>query len=191
METDEDSRYDWRKYDEMALAHYKKLLKQDYNYDYDKGDYMTESKNPLKDAQKFAKKHRKGQGYFVKYNAGDVEKGIEMFNKATSIGTIPTSGGEGGQAMGEDIETRQINIDKELDRMDIEDENDYRDLHNMYDCYKYDMSEDEKKNLILAISNNDKDKVEKILLNVQKRVDRPDIDFFDMGTFYKKDDLLD
>lgn len=148
LETDEDSRYDWRKYDEMALAHYKKLLKQDYNYDYDKGDYMTESKNPLKDAQKFAKKHRKGQGYFVKYNAGDVEKGIEMFNSATSIGATPVS----SEAMGEDMRTeidRVYNIRKELNYIDQEENT---DLRNMYDALE--LSQEDKKSLVKLLASS-------------------------------------
>ena len=45
---------------------------------------INESKNPLRDAQKRAERSnkKKAQGYFVNYNAGDVEKGVEMFNHA-------------------------------------------------------------------------------------------------------------
>jgi hypothetical protein len=41
-------------------------------------------------------------GWHMAVNAGDVEKGIEVFNNSTSLGAI-SSGGE-GTAMGEDVE---------------------------------------------------------------------------------------
>lgn len=58
---------------------------------------LDESKNPLKDAEEFAKKHQKGLGAFVKLNAGNVEKGMETFNKnmgdSASTGTGEAQGG--------------------------------------------------------------------------------------------------
>lgn len=50
------------------------------------------TKNQLKDMAERAKKKQKGLGAFVKLNAGDVEKGVQMFNRATNVGEVPTSG---------------------------------------------------------------------------------------------------
>lgn len=49
----------------------------------------TPSKNTLADMAKFNKKHQKGQGYFVRYDAGDVEHNIEMFNMMQGNGKMP------------------------------------------------------------------------------------------------------
>ena len=57
-----------------------------------------------------AKKHRKkskGMGWHMSMNAGDVEKGIEVFNNSTSLGT---SSGE-GTAMGEAFGDRTYHYD--------------------------------------------------------------------------------
>ena len=65
-------------------------------------DYFYESKsNELKQRAKKHKKKSKGMGWHMAVNAGDVEKGIEVFNNSTSLGT---SSGE-GTAMGEAIES--------------------------------------------------------------------------------------
>ena len=59
-----------------------------------------------------AKKHRKkskGMGWHMSMNAGDVEKGIEVFNNSTSLGS-GTSGGE-GTAMGEAFGDRTYHYD--------------------------------------------------------------------------------
>lgn len=56
------------------------------------------TKNQLKDMAERARKKQKGLGAFVKLNAGDVEKGVQMFNRATDVGEAPTSG------IGESIE---------------------------------------------------------------------------------------
>ena len=55
--------------------------------------------NELEQRAKKHKKKSKGMGWHMSMNAGDVEKGIEVFNNSTSLGT---SGGE-GTAMGEAI----------------------------------------------------------------------------------------
>ena len=58
---------------------------------------LEEIKNPLKQMAKWAKKRQKGLGAFVKLNAGNVEQGNQMFNRAT---TFNIDGGEGlGEAL--------------------------------------------------------------------------------------------
>ena len=58
--------------------------------------------NELEQRAKKHKKKSKGMGWHMSMNAGDVEKGIEVFNNSTSLGT---SSGE-GTAMGEDVENK-------------------------------------------------------------------------------------
>ena len=62
---------------------------------------MGES-NELADRAKKHKKKSKGMGWHMAVNAGDVEKGIEVFNNSTSLGS-GTSGGE-CTAMGEALD---------------------------------------------------------------------------------------
>jgi hypothetical protein len=61
---------------------------------------MGES-NELEQRAKKHKKKSKGMGWHMSMNAGDVEKGIEVFNNSTSLGNS-SSGGE-GTAMGESV----------------------------------------------------------------------------------------
>jgi hypothetical protein len=63
---------------------------------------LDESTNELEQRAKKHKKKSKGMGWHMSMNAGDVEKGIEVFNNSTSLGSS-TSGGE-GTAMGEAVE---------------------------------------------------------------------------------------
>ena len=67
---------------------------------------MGES-NELEQRAKKHKKKSKGMGWHMAVNAGDVEKGIEVFNNSTSLGT---SGGE-GTAMGEAIDDKTYYYD--------------------------------------------------------------------------------
>lgn len=63
-----------------------------------------ESNNPLKDAQKAHRKKNKGLSPFSYLNAGDVEKGIETFNKNMTPNTSNQTNGEStstGEGMGE------------------------------------------------------------------------------------------
>lgn len=62
---------------------------------------ITES-NELEQRAKKHKKKSKGMGWHMAVNAGDVEKGIEVFNNSTSLGS-GTSGVE-GTAMGEALD---------------------------------------------------------------------------------------
>lgn len=75
---------------EKALRIYRKFYTR---------ENLDESNNPLKDAKKFAKKHQKGLGAFVKLNAGDVEKGMETFNK--NMGNVSSAGETQGGSMSE------------------------------------------------------------------------------------------
>lgn len=63
-----------------------------------------ESNNPLKDAQKAHRKKNKGLSPFSYLNPGDVEKGIETFNKNMTSNTSNQTNGEStssGEGMGE------------------------------------------------------------------------------------------
>ena len=70
-----------------------------------------ESKNPLKDAQKAHRKKNKGLSPFSYLNPGDVEKGIETFNKNMTPNTSNQTNGEitsTGEGMGEGLDTSNI-----------------------------------------------------------------------------------
>jgi hypothetical protein len=66
-------------------------------------DYFYESKsNELADRAKKHKKKSKGMGWHMSMNAGNVEKGIEVFNNSTgNVGT-----GDTGMSMGEAVEKK-------------------------------------------------------------------------------------
>lgn len=63
--------------------------------------------NELQRMQSFNRKRNKGQSPFVKYNAGNVEKGMATFNKNMTINsggeTSSTSAGESTGGMGESL----------------------------------------------------------------------------------------
>jgi hypothetical protein len=59
--------------------------------------------NELEQRAKKHKKKSKGMGWHMSMNAGDVEKGIEVFNNSTSLGSGSSGAGE-GTPMGEDLE---------------------------------------------------------------------------------------
>jgi hypothetical protein len=59
--------------------------------------------NELEQRAKKHKKKSKGMGWHMAVNAGDVEKGMEVFNRAASANTASSSSGE-GTAMGESLE---------------------------------------------------------------------------------------
>lgn len=66
------------------------------------GKPMGES-NELEQRAKKHKKKSKGMGWHMSMNAGDVEKGIEVFNNSTSLGSGTSGAGE-GTSMGEAVE---------------------------------------------------------------------------------------
>lgn len=78
---------------------------------------LNKYRNGLKESNELeqrAKKHKKkskGMGWHMAVNAGDVEKGIEVFNNATSCDSC---GGE-STAMGEDIEKKQYKYKGSID----------------------------------------------------------------------------
>lgn len=82
----------------------KEIIYQSNLLDNDDYNELDEKLNPLKDAAKKAKRKSKGLGAFVKLNAGNVEKGNAMFNKACGNGS-ECSQGEGM------TEAKQIEMD--------------------------------------------------------------------------------
>ena len=76
--------------------------------------YLTkiEDVNESNELEQRARKHKnksKGMGWHMAVNAGDVEKGIEVFNNSTSLGTSSSSGE--GTAMGEAIDDKTYHYD--------------------------------------------------------------------------------
>lgn len=59
---------------------------------------FLKEENELKRMQSFNRKRKKGQSPFVTYNAGDVEKGMAIFNKNTTLNTGSTSTESSGES---------------------------------------------------------------------------------------------
>ena len=68
---------------------------------------FLKEENELKRMQNFNRRRNKGQSPFVKYNAGNVEKGIAMFNKNTTLNTNSTSAETSGESSGMSSGTSQ------------------------------------------------------------------------------------
>ena len=139
--------------------------------------------NVLKDAQEKAEKDNKGkkQGFFVNMNAGNVEKGTEMFNNAATPQSAPVM---------EEIEPKTINIRDELFRIDTDANEEFRNLLGMYESVEPDLNVEEKKRLVDLIIKNDLEGIDHFLVNKLDRLDKPEEDVIDLGTFYKPDDLV-
>lgn len=87
-------------------------------------DEMIEELNPLKDAQKKAKKKSKGLSRFctMKKDAGDVELGIKFFNNA--MGSGETSGEAVGESLDEEKEVEPMSNADAFDALkNIDNEN--------------------------------------------------------------------
>lgn len=59
---------------------------------------FLKEENELKRMRDFNRRRNKGQSPFVTYNAGDVEKGIAIFNKNTTLNTDSTSTEASGES---------------------------------------------------------------------------------------------
>lgn len=68
---------------------------------------FLKEENELKRMQNFNRKRNKGQSPFVTYNAGNVEKGIAIFNKNTTLNTSSTSTESSGESSGASSGTSQ------------------------------------------------------------------------------------
>lgn len=100
------------------------------------------------------KKEKKNtQGYFVKLNAGDVEKGNEMFNQAMTPNTQ-------GESVGE-----ELNLREELNKIDME--TCETDLLNMYEALR--LTESEKRELVEKIIQ--KEPYEKLQSYLEEKMD--------------------
>lgn len=133
-----------------------------------------ESNNPLKDAQKAHRKKNKGLSPFSYLNPGDVEKGIETFNKNMTSNTSNQTNGEitsTGEGMGEGLDTSNIyKIDYKfvLDNNITDDEaindikSNLRDYNLNLDSFKIDTKFTADKNIDTTISGN-KSNIEKWL----------------------------
>lgn len=108
-------------------------------------NYLSVLNNNLTES----KKKKSKQGYFVKMNTGDVEKGIEIFNSS----------------IGEDYnESSNIDIRKVLNKIDWEHD---LDLRNTYDALF--LSEEQKKQIVNLIYNNDLNKLQSYLENLYNK----------------------
>lgn len=68
---------------------------------------FLKEENELKRMQDFNKKRNKGQSPFVKYNAGNVEKGMAIFNKNTTLNTDSAPAESSGESSGMSSGTSQ------------------------------------------------------------------------------------
>lgn len=118
-------------------------------------DIVESCDNELKCMQDKHKKKQKGMSPFTKLDAGDVEHNVAAFNNAA------TSISSDGAGIGEAMETREINIRKELNRMDSDI---YRDLVNLYDAIL--ISPEDKRKLVDLILKDDAESIEKLLLDI-------------------------
>lgn len=161
---------------------------------------LDESSNQLKDMADEAKKKQKGLGAFVKMDAGNVEQNIATFNKnmTPNIGTeamveekewVPLDP-ETGKEIPEREMHKKFNITAELTKMYDEDPDLIGSILSMYDMLEDTLSIDEKKQIVRYILMHDLNAVDTLLWRKRDEIDRTD-DVFDLGTFYKDDDLVD
>lgn len=104
---------------------------------------------------------KKEQGYFVKYNSGDVEKGTEFFNK--NMGTNDSTS-EGTVAENLAKDKKSVNIRESLNNYDKESCS--TDLLNMYDNCK--LTLEDKKQIANYILKEDYKEIEKYLYDKMK-----------------------
>lgn len=161
---------------------------------------LDESSNQLKDMSDEAKKKQKGLGAFVKMDAGNVEQNIDTFNKNMTPNTgteamveekewVPLDP-ETGKEIPEQEMHKKFNITAELTKMYDEDPDLIGSILSMYDMLEDTLSIDEKKQIVRYILMHDLNAVDTLLWRKRDEIDRTD-DVFDLGTFYKDDDLVD
>lgn len=81
---------------------------EDEEFDLDNFDITEDYDNTLKAMAKYNKKRDKGQGYFVKYDAGNVEYNNAMFNNSVNATADGGVGAVMSGELGEDLETDNI-----------------------------------------------------------------------------------
>lgn len=122
-------------------------------------DYFDESVNQLKDMADKAKKKQKGLGAFVKLDAGNVEQNVATFN----ANMTPNIGEDLELSDEEIIEPRTINIKHELRNHDMDNEESFGNLSDMYEFLESELSIDDKKNIISFMLKGDYDSISKSL----------------------------
>lgn len=121
---------------------------------------FLKEENELKRMQNFNRRRNKGQSPFVTYNAGDVEKGMAIFNKNTTLNTdsasteasgeSPSASNGASQGMGESLAEgaiQDIYIDMHEYGKDRYLDNLMRKLRNAQNKYK--ITTDPKKKMQL------------------------------------------
>lgn len=121
---------------------------------------FLKEENELKRMQNFNRRRNKGQSPFVTYNAGDVEKGMAIFNKNTTLNTdsasteasgeSPSASNGASQGMGESLAEgaiKDIYIDMHEYGKDRYLDNLMRKLRNAQNKYK--ITTDPKKKMQL------------------------------------------
>lgn len=122
-------------------------------------DYFDESVNQLKDMADEAKKKQKGLGAFVKLDAGNVEQNVATFN----ANMTPNIGEDLELSDEEVIEPRTINIKHELRNHDMDNDESFGNLSDMYEFLESELSIDDKKNIISFMLKGDYDSISKLL----------------------------
>lgn len=122
-------------------------------------DYFDESVNQLKDMADEAKKKQKGLGAFVKLDAGNVEQNVATFN----ANMTPNIGEDLELSDEEVIEPRTINIKHELRNHDMDNDESFGNLSDMYEFLESELSIDNKKNIISFMLKGDYDSISKLL----------------------------
>ena len=87
------------------------------------------------------------------------------------------------------LDNREINISDALINIDMEDPDTLGYLSAIYDMVKYDLTDNEKLDLVNAINDHDLDKIESLLTNKQRQIDR-NYNAIELDTIEKPDDII-
>lgn len=87
------------------------------------------------------------------------------------------------------LDSREINIGDALINIDMEDPDTLGYLSSIYDMVKYDLTDNEKLDLVNAINDHDLDKIESLLTNKQRQIDR-NYTAIELETIEKPDDII-
>lgn len=95
---------------EDFIRDYEIIEEDEEEFDIDNFDLEEDYDNTLKAMAEYNKKRDKGQGYFVKYDAGNVEYNNAVFNNSVSATADGGVGAVMSGGLGEDLETDKVEI---------------------------------------------------------------------------------
>lgn len=87
------------------------------------------------------------------------------------------------------LDNKEINISDALINIDMEDPDTLGYLSSIYDMVKYDLTDNEKLDLVNAINDHDLDKIGSLLTNKQRQIDR-NYNAIELETIEKPDDII-